>query len=422
MTQAFDFDIIIAGGGMVGASLALLLSHHTEDQLNILVAESFAAPQQYQLDKPIFRPSFDARSTALSYGSRLVLEPLGLWPQLAEHASSINSVHVCERGRLGSVLMTCDETAWPALGYVIENAWLGNVLLAALRNKSNIHYYSPASVNAICPQKNGVVVDLVCDGQPVSRLSTQLAVVADGAASELRQHLGIIAKTHQYKQTAVIANVSFSKQHNGRAYERFTEQGPMALLPLDDSEQAQARAALIWTMPDHQAQALSCSKDEHFLRELQQRFGHRQGQFTKVGERATYPLALVQAQEQVRSGIVVMGNAAHSLHPVAGQGFNLSLRDCSRLTSMTASNLRAGKSLGNLSSLNQYLSQQQFDQQKTAGFSDYLPSLFNHRLWGVGLARGLGLTALDVLPGAKNHFLRHAAGLHDGAAVSHRAS
>ena len=364
MNSPVDCDIVIAGGGMVGASLALLLSHHSKDRLNIVILESFNPSEDNTSEQPIFRPSFDARSSALSYGSRKILEPLGIWPQLEQHCAPINSIHVCEKGQFGSTLMISEQTQWPALGYVIENAWLGNVLLAALKKKSNITYTAPASVSAIQNHPHKVVVDIETKGQSIVQKTAQLAVVADGANSKLRHQLGIAARTNSYEQTALIANVSFSKPHKGRAYERFTDQGPMALLPLNDSEQGMPRAALVWTMPEDKAHTLSHCSDSEFLNELQQRFGNRQGEFIRVGARTSYPLMLVQAQEQIRSGIVIMGNAAHSLHPVAGQGFNLALRDCVSLARMTADNSQNNVTLGDISYLGKYFQQQLFDQQK----------------------------------------------------------
>ena len=418
-----SYDIVIAGGGMVGASLALLLSHHSKEQLKLLVVESFPLPSSsadknpagQQAAMPNYSPSFDARSTALSYGSRLIFEPLGLWPLLANHIAEIKTIHVSERGRFGSATMDCDDVAWPALGYVVENAWLGKVLLAALEKSAHVDFCSPASVKFISPRRQGVEL-MIESATGSQQISAQLAVVADGANSQLREQLGIDVSVSDYRQTALIANVSFRQAHQGCAFERFTDQGPMALLPLADSEQGNPRSALVWSLPKDQAQQLKTCSEEAFLQQLQARFGHRLGEFIRVGERFTYPLKLIEAQEQVRSGIVVMGNAAHSLHPVAGQGFNLALRDCARLAGLLVDANTQQQSLGGLALLQQYMLQQQRDQQKTIGFSDRLPSLFSHSQWAVSIVRRLGLSALDIVPAAKAQFVRHGAGLNDGAA------
>jgi len=414
MAGAVDFDVIIAGGGMVGASLALQLSCQSEQSIKILLVESFPLPEA-DTTAPVYRPSFDARSTALSYGSRLILEKSAVWPALAGHVSPIKSIHVSEKGSLGSATMTGADISWPELGYVIENAWLGNVLLSALRGHPNVSFCSPATVTAIKPRQGGVDIH-VAHKKAQQTWRAQLVVVADGADSGLRQQLGIEAAVHDYRSTALIANVCFSRPHHGCAYERFTDQGPLALLPLNDSEQGQARSALVWTLPGQQAEHLCECEESEFLAALQSRFGHRQGEFIRVGDRFSYPLKRVESQEQVRSGIVVMGNAAHSLHPVAGQGFNLALRDCSRLSEVLVSAHRQQQWLGQLSLLQDYLQQQRFDQEKTTVFSDRIPNLFSQRQLGLSLLRTIGLLGIDVSPVLKQQFISHAAGLHDGAA------
>ena len=413
----YRYDVVIAGGGMVGASLALLLAHHSGEQINVLVVESFplpSSPSSLSKTKTNYSPSFDARSTALSYGSRLILEPLGLWPALAAHIAEINHIHVSDKGRPGSATMHGEDQDWPSLGYVVENAWFGNVLLSALREKKNIHFCSPASVKNISSRQDGV--ELLIESSGASKtVVAQLAVVADGANSSLRQQLGIDVEVNDYQQTALIANVSFRQAHQGWAFERFTDQGPMALLPLTDSEQGEPRAALVWSLAKDQALYLKDCPDQQFLKQLQDCFGHRLGEFIRVGDRFTYPLKLFEAQEQVRSSIVLMGNAAHSLHPVAGQGFNLALRDCARLASLLVEAASQQKNIGALSLLQDYHQQQQLDQQKTIIFSDRLPALFSSKNWAVSMVRGLGLSALDILPTAKSQFVRHGAGMNNTA-------
>lgn len=415
-----DYDVVIAGGGMVGASLALALSRQSQQGIRILVVESFPLPPANS-HGPVYRPSFDARSTALSYGSRLILEQLDIWPALQAHVASIDTIHVSEKGRLGSTLMHADELDWSALGYVVENAWLGNVLLSQLREQASVEFCCPASVTAIHPQASGVSITVDSssaddkDEEP-KQLSAQLVVVADGAQSALRAQLGIEASVHDYEQTAVIANVCFTKPHDGVAFERFTSTGPMALLPLSDSEQGEPRAALVWTNDHDVAQQLCADDDVVFLQKLQQCFGHRVGQFTRVGERASYPLKLIEAQEQFRSGVAVMGNAAHSLHPVAGQGFNLALRDCARLAQLLINAKSTGQALGDLSLLRNYSAQQADDQLKTVGFSDQVTRVFSMGQ-PMPLLRMLGLAAMDVMPPIKQQFVRRAAGMHDGAAT-----
>lgn len=406
------FDVVIAGGGMVGVSLALLLSEFSANRCRLLVVESFAIDQSAPLT---YTPSFDARATALSYGSRQLLEASGLWATLEHHATAIESIHVSQRGRFGSTLMDKAQMHWPALGYVVENQWLGNVLLGALRQRPNVTFLSPAKVSTI---NCGATTQLQIAGtEQVKNIEAGLVVVADGAQSDLRRKLGIDVQTKTYQQSAIIANVCFRRPHAGRAYERFTAQGPVALLPLSASEAGEPRAALVWSMEPEMAEATVALGDAGFLAALQRQFGHRQGEFTRVGRRDCYPLALVQAQEQARRGVVVMGNAAHSLHPVAGQGFNLALRDCARLAHTVSDALREHRNPGELASLQAYVQQQMQDQQFTTLFSDRLPALFGLDFPPLGVMRDIGLGMLDVLPAAKAAFIQRTAGTFDGSVV-----
>ena len=409
------YDIVIAGGGMVGASLALLLSVRSDQQINILLVENSPLQIDGKHTAATYSPSFDARSTALSYSSRLIFESLNLWPSLERHLAAIESIHVSQRGGLGSALMKKSEVDWPALGYVVENQWLGDSLLSALSQHDNIIFAAPATVKSVIPKQQGSELFIEHSGE-CSTVVSQLVIVADGANSGLRQQLGVATNTRDYKQRALIANVSVSRPHQGYAFERFTDQGPLALLPLVDGERGEQRAALVWSLPPELAQENIDIDDQEFLSRLQQSFGNRLGEFTRVGARVAYPLRLIEAQEQLRSGVVIMGNAAHSLHPVAGQGFNLALRDCARLTTILCDAYARGESLGELSLLQQYMQQQTTDQQKTIAFSDRLPELFANRQWPLSLLRGLGLGVLDIVPPAKNQFIHNAAGMHDGAA------
>lgn len=411
-----DYDVVIAGGGMVGASLALALAAPGGKPLRVLIVERFAPTTRadHSPNGEPFPPGFDARSTALSHGSVQFLQQLQLFNALAGQATPITRIHVSDRGRPGSVILDAAKLKWPAMGQVVENAVLGNALMAAIRANQAIALQAPASVVSARVLSESVEVDLADD----QRLACQLLVVADGADSALRRDLGIGQLQRHYQQAAVIANVCFSEPHRGRAYERFTEQGAMALLPLADSERGEPRAALVWTVPDTHSDELMVMPDADFLAQLQCNFGHRQGRFSRVGQRFHYPLHRQQAKEQIRRGIVLMGNAAHSLHPVAGQGFNLAVRDCVRLATELRQAHSAGSALGELPILQRYLAKQLPDQSKTIALSDRLIDLFGHRLPMLGMLPDLGLTAMDMLPAAKSVFVRHAAGLHDGAAIT----
>ncbi|HYQ39564.1 MAG TPA: 2-octaprenyl-6-methoxyphenyl hydroxylase [Pseudomonas sp.] len=385
--------IAIVGGGLVGASLALALQQ----------GGALARGWQISLIEPHapgdgFQPSYDARCSALAWGTRLIYERLGLWPAIAERAEPITRIHVSERGRFAAARLEAAEEGVPALGYVVENAWLGHCLWQAL-HRDGLDWRCPARVAAAQATAGGYRLTLD-DGSP---LDCELLVLADGGRSDLRQQLGIHVRRTPYDQTALIANVTPSQPHGGEAFERFTSDGPMALLPLPDN-----RCALVWTRPDADAARLLALDARAFLAELQEVFGYRLGAFVKLGARHSYPLALLEAEEQVRRHLVVIGNAAHGLHPIAGQGYNLSLRDVMALAETL---LQDGAPLGDLPALQAYLAGQRLDQTLTVGFSDQVTRLFSNARTPLAQARGLGLLGLELWPAGKRWFARQAMGL-----------
>lgn len=385
-------QLAIIGGGLVGASLALALQETARQRgWRIALIEPFAPGSAYQ-------PSYDARCTALSYGSRLIYERLGLWQAIAQRAEAIQQIHVSDRGRFGATRLQAIEEGVPALGYVVENAWIGHCLWQALDGEV-VQWHCPAEVTALQRLDDGYRLSLG-DG---ARLDCDLAVLADGGRSGLREQLGIGVSHRPYGQSALIANITPLEAHRGQAFERFTDDGPMALLPLTDN-----RCALVWTRADADAERLLKLSEAAFLGELQQAFGYRLGALRRVGARHRYPLALVEAAEQVRPHLVVLGNAAHSLHPIAGQGYNLSLRDTLALAEV----LQAGSApLGDFATLQGYLQRQRLDQQLTLGFSDRVTRLFSNAQPLLTAGRNLGLLGLDLLPPAKRWFARQAMGL-----------
>lgn len=404
-----DVDIAIVGGGMVGASLALLLS-----SLNlgwrINVIEAFPmTPASGDL-----QPSFDARSTALSHSSREIFEMLGLWSTLSPRLAEIKEVHVSDRGHIGNTRLHAAEQNLPALGYVVENQWLGSVLMEALQQASGIEVIAPAQVASVKPIRGGMQLSL--SGTEVSaNLQVKLLVVADGAQSRTREMLGIDTTTKDYGQVALVTNISLQQDHQGIAYERFTDSGPMAMLPLQ-SVGNEHRSALVWTLSPERAAEMMEASDEVFLAELQDRFGYRLGQFQRVGTRHSYPIRLITSNEQVRSHVVVVGNAAHSLHPVAGQGFNLALRDVAVLANELGTSA-SDDDLGQLSVLQDYLKQQQADQKQAILLSDLLPKVFGIDSSPVALVRNLGLLALDMVPILRHQFARLGMGLETRGAL-----
>jgi 2-octaprenyl-6-methoxyphenol hydroxylase len=399
------FDIVIAGGGMVGISLALALQAKSCGS-RILLVESFPMPVPGSQGVGSYTPSFDARSTALSYASCLIYRELGLWESIAPGAQAIETIHVSNQGRFGSTLLGANDYDWPALGYVVENGWLGQALGAALF-RGDVELRSPARVTGV-ERGQG---DLTLNFEAGAPARTKLLVVADGARSELRESLGIAVRERCYEQQAIIANIGHRLSHSGRAYERFTARGPLAMLPLTPAAANAHRSALVWTLPPDQAAALQTAAPDEFLAQLQREFGYRLGRLVTVGERHDYPLALVEAEEQVRAGVVVMGNAAHALHPVAGQGFNLALRGVASLAAVLSEAQSAGLSPGDLEVLERYRQSRLADQRQTTTFSDRLPGLFMNQDLALSLVRDLGLFAMDMAPGIKRRFVRQTAGM-----------
>nr|WP_231701748.1 2-octaprenyl-6-methoxyphenyl hydroxylase [Halopseudomonas salegens] len=384
---------------MVGASLALALQAGARDagwQINLIEAQPPKAGG--------YQPSYDARSTALSQGSCRLFEQLGIWKRLSERVEPIAHIHVSDQGHPGITRLAARDEGVPALGYVVDNTWLGEVLLQAL-DTSVVQWLAPMQVTAAQPRAGGYQLTLnAAEGEQT--LETDLLVVADGGRSGLLDSLGVHRHQRRYGQTAIIANITSSKGHQGVAYERFTPNGPLALLPLSDQ-----RSALVWTLPEDQANDVLALADNEFLQQLQQAFGYRLGGLIRVGERHAYPLSLIEAAEQVRPHLVVLGNAAHSLHPIAGQGFNLSLRDTLALAEHLLAAADQRKNPGDLSLLQSYWQQQQGDQQLTVAFSDRLTRLFSNRQPLLTAGRNLGLLGLDLLPPVKHLLARQAMGL-----------
>lgn len=405
-----EFDILIVGGGMVGATLAMSLeqSPYRTGLIETQSPDSGTAS------------SYDDRSIALSYGSSRILHCLGLWELLNPHAEPIRRIHVSDRGHFGVTRMEARKEGVPALGYVIESRTFGTQAMARLQTMGgNFRLLCPARVDAVHQYDDHVDVRVNIDGEQKT-LTTRLLVAADGAASSVRRMLNIPAEQTEYGQYAIIANVTPQRHHNGTAYERFTDSGPLALLPMRNHAGKQARCALIWTVPESGHDALMALDDGAFLPALQQRFGNRLGQFMHAGRRYSYPLALVSSARRIASRTVFIGNAAQSLHPVAGQGFNLALRDMSTLVDCLIrfdGGYRHAADPGDAKVLTRYRQRRRGDQRRVICFTDQLVKLFSNDLAPLAHARSLGLFALDVMPALRRVFASRAMGL--GAPLPH---
>jgi 2-octaprenyl-6-methoxyphenol hydroxylase len=375
-----EFDLVIAGGGMVGASLAVALGG-LGVRAALIEAVPFGSAAQ---------PSFDERTTALSNGSRRILETLGVWPDVAPAATPIARIHVSDRGQFGFARIDAREQGLAALGYVVPNRALGAALWSRLQNGRELSVLSPAEITAVEPGERTVRLTARCQDSSIS-LSARLVIAADGAESFVRGAFGVSAEVRDYGQTALITTILPREFHQHVAYERFTSEGPMALLPLADG-----RMTLVLTLSHAMAAAALEWSEEQFLAELQRRFGFRLGRFLKVGRRVAYPLSLTRSRRTSAGRCIIVGNAAQGLHPVAGMGFNLGLRDVATLAELVALHR---DDLEELSSA--YDEWRSGDRNEIIGFTDGLVRLFSNPLAPVRGLRNLGLLAFDLLPPAK---------------------
>ncbi len=388
--------MIIAGGGMIGASLARAVAPL---DMRVAVVEPV-------LPDAAAQPSFDDRSTALSRASQRAFTAMGLWPRIAESATPIRAIHVSDRGSFGFCRIDAGEQGVEALGYVVVNRVLGQTLLESLTDEGGPDLYRPARITRVEQAEAAVAATVThADGRE-EQLRASLLVAADGARSAVRAAVGIGMDEKPYEQVAITGNLATSRAHENIAYERFTADGPVALLPFTEG-----RSAFVWTLPPQRAEAALAMEDDEFLAGLQEVFGWRLGRLSRVGRRVAYPLALTRAERLSAGRTVVIGNAAHGLHPVAGQGYNLGMRDVAALADLLAEAMEQGADPGGPDVLSRYLEWRRGDQRKVVGFTDGLVRLFGSERDVARAARGIGMLGLDLVPGAKRAFARHTMGL-----------
>jgi len=400
-------DVAIIGGGMVGASLAAALSG---TGVSTLLVEGTAPGSTTQ-------PSFDDRTTALGNASRRIFQQLGVWDRLAPEAAAITTIHVSDAGRFGFARLVASEQGIDAFGYVIPNRVIGAALWEKLQGAKGVLLRVPAR-----PEQVEIGADAVTFRVGDESVSARLVVAADGAHSVVRTVAGIEANVEDYEQIAVVANVAADRPQDGTAYERFTQSGPLAVLPLRDGSYG-----VVWTCTPARAAEVLSFDNNTYLRELQERFGWRAGRFVRAGVRASYPLKLTRATTTVGARTVLIGNAAQALHPVAGQGFNLGLRDAAMLAEVVvgafahaAPSARSGAGasavagasvdVGAPELLSRFAAWREADRRGVVGFTDGLVKMFASTRPGVGMVRNLGLLLFDLSPPAKSALARVSAG------------
>ncbi|HEV7431466.1 MAG TPA: 2-octaprenyl-6-methoxyphenyl hydroxylase [Steroidobacteraceae bacterium] len=386
-------DVAIVGGGLVGASLALALCG-TDKRIALIEAIAPDAAAQ---------PSFDDRTSALGNGSRRIFETLGVWPHLAAQAGAVREIHVSEAGRIGGARLSAAEQGLEALGFVVSNRRIGAALWKQLAAHPQLQIRCPARVREVRLETEAVqlVVETQLSADTSNSvpepMAARLVVAADGAQSLVRAAAGISAVVEDYQQVALVVHLSTDRPATGIAYERFTPTGPLAVLPLVDG-----RYTVVWTLSPERVTQLLALDDVAFVEELQRSFGWRIGRVQQVGARASYPLRLSRAASLAGQRAVLVGNAAQALHPVAGQGFNLGLRDAALLAEIIA----GASDPGAPAVLESFEQRRGADRRGMIGFTDGLVKLFANDSSAVAAARNLGLLLFDVTPGAKRALSR----------------
>jgi len=389
-----DYDILIAGGGLAGNCLALALK---DSGLRVAVVEANTRQQLHD------SPAGD-RALALAAGTVTKLDELGLWQGVSHEAMAIKHIHVSDQGHFGKVRLSAEKEQVAALGYVITARTI-ETHLAELVEQAGIEQICPARVVGLMAGSEQVNVSLK-QGQESVIATAKLLVGADGGNSSVRNLLEIPQQRTDYDQTALVTTVKSSLPNNNTAYERFTSSGPLALLPIDANH-----SAVVWTRTNDDAEALMSGSETDFLVALQECFGYKLGEFSLTAPRRAFPLSLIRAGQMLAERTVIIGNAAHQLHPVAGQGFNLGLRDVVQLAEMLVEQHKNGQDIGAPEFLKAFAKVRQQDHDRTIAFTDNVVRIFSNDWLALAAVRNIGLGVLDQLPAAKSLLAKYAMGL-----------
>ncbi|OEF27771.1 2-octaprenyl-6-methoxyphenyl hydroxylase [Vibrio rumoiensis] len=391
-----QYDVAIIGAGMAGATLALAIHQLCEGKLKIAVVEA------NQMDGSALHPGFDSRAIALSFGTSNILKQLNLWPDFLPFLTPITDIEVSDKGHCGLADIKAESQGVEALGYVVELENVGRIYQQKLMQCPSIDYFCPNTIKTIKRTLDDVVVTLDDDSQ----FSAKLLVAADGALSESCQQLGIPLTEIDFEQFAVIVNVSTEQLPQGRAFERFTSSGPLAFLPMSEG-----RSSVVWCVSEQRSRQLMATSDHEIITQLQQDFGWRLGKITRVGARGCYPLLLRYRESVVSHRSVVIGNAAQTLHPIAGQGFNLGIRDVISLAEEIQKAHKVCGDIGDYSVLSQYRQRRDHDRNSTMSLTSSLVNCFSNDLLAMRIGRNLGLLAMNYLPYIKQPIVKQTMGL-----------
>ena len=397
-------EVIIVGGGMVGLSLALMLA---KQNIAVKLLEAIKYPNYDDENLAPYHSSFDARNSALSRRTVQIYQELGLWSALQEHATPILEVNITEQGSFGKARLKAEQEKVESFGQVIENAWLGRVLLTEVQKQPFIELIDGVQVTQLTQDADMAYID-ASRGEEQLSLQAKLVIAADGRDSFCRKALGIGASEHDYDQVAIVTTVQTSKPHNHVGFERFSSLGPLALLPLP----GEYRRSVVWPVKKGtEGEWLGDENDQHFLDALQETYGDRAGKFQKTGKRFSFPLSQVLAEKQAVGRVVLMGNAAHTIHPVAGQGFNLCMRDAHVLVRYLTEQIAQNADLGDAEMLQAYEASRLTDQQRVIKFCDSVVRGFSNSNPILKFIRNTGLVAFDTIPGIKPLVANYAMGL-----------
>lgn len=385
------YDVVIVGGAIVGSTLALALSQQSDKPLSIAIVESSHL-------EPSMQGGFDARSIALSVGTTDILNRFGLWQDIKPLGTPITDIHVSDQGHFGSTEINATDTGVPALGYVVELAAVGALFYQRLNQQANIDLLCPCSVTGMTQQDDHVEI-VLSDGNTIH---SKLVVAADGTHSLCSELVGMESDFEDYGQVAIIANVLPERHHNGQAFERFTSEGPVALLPMSEG-----RMSLVWCVHPDKSEALLALNENDFLTALQQKFGWRLGRLIQSGCRHAYPLGLTVRKSKISHRLAGVGNAAQTLHPIAGQGFNLGIRDIASLVDEVMQN---PEDPGEYRVLHRYKIRRENDQQQTINLTSSLVHLFSNQWLTTTMGRNIGLMVADNVPLLKRPLLHRTLG------------